>query len=110
MIDEQENLRVLRAVERAAQNPDYTEDILRKAGFERWAVTLIPDNPNVPGADYVKDPQTGENLMIQWDEQIWVRQTKTGETWRISHVLIINAIDCCWILFKREADGELGGW
>lgn len=110
MIDEQENLRVLRAVERAARNPEYTEEILESVGFERWAVTLVPDNEDVPRADYLTDPWTGKKLMVQWDEQIWVRQVKKGDGWKITHVLLLDAINCHWVLFRREADGDLGSW
>ena len=102
-----ENEMVRREVLRAMRNPDFMEQILTDAGFERWAVTLIPNNRGVEGADYLTDPWTGEELRVQWDEQIWVRQVKKGEHWKITHVLIVNGIDCCWILFTRDLSGDI---
>jgi len=84
----------------------FIEEDLKELGFERWAVTLIPNNTGLENADYLHDPWTREPLRVQWDEEIWVRQIKQGDDWIITHVLLVDWINCHYVLLKRISDGD----
>ena len=81
---------------------------LKAIGFEKWACTFLPEEERkYEHCQYVVDPLTGELFRIQWDEEIWVRQIRVGENYRITHVILVDWINLHYVVLKRAWAGEL---